>query len=848
MQKQGIVFILVLLLLSTFVMAAKDPYDAFDNFKTTKVGFLVAGSDTTNEPSDAYGIAWYRYFVSAGFNVVKVETSRVSGATYDGSNNFSTLAFLVIPYTADFSDITTIDTSVANGIGDVEIVLMHHGASIVDSLGFPAMAQVTSVDSFRFGGDTTSFPINYCSRRGYTTTSYSPNIYGIPKADSLLVKNNLVWASHNTIDTLVVAAYDTINVKRLFFSGSSIYPYEYVDYYGTTERSNGWASHDPLTALNRSISLILGTNTDSLFHFAGHGGEDYGLIGVDPFKNWLEMNGHRVDKADVAEDNGFNNYSDSSTYDGTNDWGTPDAFYFANDAFGATQLNEDTLDANNTKGFGFGIQVNDYFGLFTNNLGAVSNDTLIAPNASHLFLTGGVGLNDTLNVMSGGTWARSFQNTATLTTIYELEAVGTRYPIVVEEKGTKKVGILHSGANEYYTNTYARLWNNDMWNLIADAFGYLFVSGLDAPTNFALTAISTDSIRATWTDNATGENSYALYIYDDGNSTDYWFDQSIAANSEADTIRPLWPPNTRVIADVAVCSAAGDTVFSGTRDTAYTNAAVPPTPELEALSDSTIKLIINGKLDDNEFSDTSATGFTANSGTWDVLYPDLVMENETAAGGEVYKAYSSEVRDVEWRMTYSFSDTILFSSQNIIYHIWQNQSALGDDGYNVFCESDSIFFRRSDNGTHTNLVSAKVTDAENSHWHDVKVTRRWQSGPNDTTCTWTLYFDGTSQGTSTDVTYTSGITHIGFEVNKAGIHFDNVFIRGLWPSGNHFSTTYAVQEATLGTYVTATNNPSTLGTITWHTYATFDSTQGDTVAGLSPNTSYSFRTKALSGW
>jgi len=840
---------------------AKDVFDSFDNFGAIKVGVIVVG-DTTNAPTDAYGLHWYNYFKYLGFNVIKVDTNYCDQATYDGSNNWNTLDLAVFLPTADYTTMVGIDTSVANGIGEIPVIDMHQSATIADSLGLAsAIESAALIDSIKFGSDSTAFQLNYITPSKARKLFSTSTIYGIDDDNAgTYATNNLLHAVSNGVDTMVIALYDTLNnQKRLYFSGEDIYPFQYNPYPASS--AVYYWKFDGLTVLNKTISLMIGTNTDSLFYFAGLGGLEQSLL-TDMEKNWLECNGHRVELSDCSNSAiGIDgDYGDSLTYDGTVGWGTPEAVFFGSASLTGGTINFANLDSLVTHGVAIGHQPKYFVGGTQSDLTGATDDTLIAVATGHRIITGGAGINDTLEISSlapGDEDIGYFSDASDLTTIYDYytEGTPTTGPGVVEQKGTKKIGIIYYGNSQTVGKYYSQYKTSDFWDLLANAFGYIFSAGVDGfPITFALTAINTDSIAATWTDGATNETAYGVYIYEPTNAAGngYWFTTGLAAGVESDTLNPFWPPNSRVIADCAAI-AANDTVFSGSPDTAYTNAAVPPPPTVEALSDSQLIYTVNGYSFADAFRDSGVLNvpvpWTQTVGTWDVEWPNRLLEVESA-GGDIVVPYSTDnlTQDVEFRLSYAFSDSTLFTSQSMNFWVASNTQDFNDDGYYVYCDDDEVTFRRMDNGTDTDLITATIS-GDNSHWHNLKVTRDWHETPNDTECTWTLYWNGISKGTATDKTYTAW-DYMGVETSTVGQHADNFFIRGMTPSANHYLTKYAIYDSVNTKYLDLTTRPGKLTSATalWYLFSTLDSVLGDTLSGLAEFTLFYIQSKAKSGW
>lgn len=825
-------FIIFLLVSSILLMgAAKDPYDSFDNLGSKKIGLVV--NDTTSLSSTLES-GFNELLREVGFVVYKIDTSHMNDSTYDGGSTRWDSLDLVILCDGTFGS-TTPDTSKAGGIGDVPIIVLE--PSFWGEFGLPDCTGTGNNDSILVA-DTTNFITQIFNvNESVPISSSNQTIFFM---DSSYTGSNIISLSTDSADT--VAVMDTLDGQRRMAFGLPLAPDQYPG------GANGSFRADPFTFIARFISETIGTNTDSLFSFAyTHGTNTSSLVSYEkPIRPWLEINGHEVWM--FHED-----YLDSSIFKqprstANSDWDSLDAVIIF-DGVTSSQNSFDSLQLTTTD---MPIITGDWSysdRIFLGNVGGVWSaeaDCMKVVNASSR-LSNIWSLNDTLdmNVALTNRINKASWDVDALGGV----ALGTLVAYDVQYGLTHKDSIrwLFNGWLNAATSA-TQTFSDSGWSLLNRSFGWLFESFPTPPSNVTLTALNTDSMSVSWTDNSASEDNFAVMIVQPDSQ---YFSYPIA-NATIDTLFPFWPPNAEIIVDVAVVEGT-DTVFSSTgQDTGYTLAAIPPAPRTDMLNDTTMLFSLDGYVFEDRFSDeefTSDPVWTNYAGAFSVDTVYRRLESEGSNSG-IISIDASDEKDMVWETMIHYNDSSTFVGQQVNWYFMAKSlsGASVDSGYRVETDDNEVELLFSDGTTSTSYIF--YSNTWDYKWHTIKVIRDWTSSPFDSSVTWKLYFDGDSVGVkvenpplfnTADSTGMNGVSH--------RMWFDNFLHHHITPSVNHDSTHYAVQEQNSGNYVDWRANPDTLASTTeiWGTFNEWRSTGWDTLTGLNANTSYIIRVKARNG-
>lgn len=813
------------LAVSSGYLQARDPYDSFGRFH---VGLVV---QDTSSLDATYESPIYTALDNANMTVSKIDTNTMGDSTYNSlALRWDTLNAVILCFGTGGA---SVDTSKAGGIGDVPVLVLE--PSYFTTFGLPdTTASVATQDSFRVNGvfafiDTSAIWSADDSVAFYTSTDdYYP--IGAPSFDS-----NALLLTLDAADTVCV--FDTLNGQaRIAYSISDAAKWN-------NNQATGW------TFFNRALGRLAGVNADSLFSIGMSVDAHKVPASADrPLKDRLELNGHRVYL--VADDSTGN-----ANPDPNNLWSNMNGFIYwnANNTTLRTTPISDSINAlaisvtvsSLTKGLADSL---DLSAVDLSSAGSQEDTVAIVNNSASL--TSIYTNPDTVitgSVSSSSSILASLSSNAIKLGSYLPITSGTSLAIHKTNKwvyyGAMTSGVVSNGDPP-----------DENWDLYDRVLGWMFEGLPTPPSDVTLTALSTDSVKIEWDDNYTGEDGYSIFLYD----PDSMYFSHLGANITADSIDALWPPNSRVIADVAIVVGT-DTVFSSSGpDTAWTFAAVPPVMFTKNVTDTSMQVYLNGYLLDERFDDEDYSAdpvWTVQDGSAEIDTVKRHLRSTHATDSLVISTpfvdtSGDTLNDSEWLVSFQFSDSTS-DDQAFSLYLSHKASILDTSGYQFSVTSSSgicgIVRLATDGSTADGAISAVVIDAQNIFkWHDLKVTREFTASPFDSTVEWTLYLDGDSLTAYTDTAPFYGIDFIGLRLDKYDVRADVIQVRGLRPNANHDSTEYAIQDSTSGKYVQA---DSTLGVSTvWQTWSAWGGSSGIQVHGLVPDSSYVFRSKARNEW
>lgn len=842
MMRRCFEFVLILFLVicicfvsNVFILlgAAKNTFDSFDN--NIKVGLVVRDTSSLNS---TYEQPIYNILTSGGVIVTKIDTTTMDVAIYnDGGNNWNTFDAIVI---CGKTDSATVDTSVVNGIGDVPVLILE--PQYFSNFGFPDSTGTVNQDSFMVN-DTTTFITNVWADNDTIRVALANQTLAKIGGSGLTATNALITTMDGA-DT--VAVFDTLNGQSraaLSLNESNTW------LYGGKQTSIA-EERNLILLFNRMLSRLVGTYTDSLFSFGllNLSGTINQGDGQEGMYNHLAINGHDV----VVVDNAF---GDSTWYNwpDSTDWDSLSAVVLLHTAgndidslVDGTKTNISIFDTWSVNETGISI---------AQPQSTVEVDSIKITNISSSVFSGVFSLNDSIKVFATDTLMKQFDILELSTSGIELaRVVGASSKIVVAIHKSKKRSFCGLG---FDSNGFADKLNANGWKVWDRLFGWGFEAKPLAPTDVAMTAVNTDSMKITWADNATGEDGYSVFII----QPDSAYFSHLGSNAVSDTLFPFWPPSSRIIADVAVISGT-DTVFSSTgRDTAWTLAAIPPSPFTKNLTDTSMSFFVNGFLFDERFDDedfTSDPVWTVQSGSFEVDTLKRQLRNTTdpvPTGSSIstpFKDVSGDsLNDGEWFFSFKFSDSTAATNQSLKLHFMNNKNTLDSTGYQMEIQGDGdIFLIRTDDPGSVTLVSANVaiSSSEIFKWHTIKIVRDFNGSPQDTSVTFTVYLDGDSTMSASDKTYfTSDFLGIRVFSDTSDIRIDDIQFRQQRPSANHDSTHYAVQDSVTSKYVQDSSDQ--LGVSEdWRTWIEWGAANGDTLSFLKPDSSVVLRSKARNEW
>jgi hypothetical protein len=789
----------------------KDVRDSFD-YGTVLIDIGYVHDDTT---TIADGFI-YRWFNWTGANVIKIDTLWMDSTTYNGTNNWNSLDLVVIGnnvYPA------SVDTSLTNGIGDVPVIVLE--PNLWKEFGFPDSTGTVSDDTLIYNKQGASY---YTSMwNAGDTIDWAATNTAIAKFDSVFAGNVLAY-SLDKADTL--AALDTLDgVERIATDG--------ILAKNELFNMGGWNEGEFLSyVIARFIAKISTSDQDSIFQFTA--------ISIDELPKAvanLRSNGHTVDVVDTTE-------AKSATYEyvgNTVTWATDvEGVVIGNLTWAANAFGwlADRIELNSIPVL-TGAQYMFENWSYVSNSGRVSSselaDSLRIETIIHT-ITENLILNDTLQISTSNNIC-NYVYTLDTDSVIGLGTIedgngdfGVNYSWVVV-KNNRRAFLGHYSAGGSFTSNYF---------LSLDTTLYWLLSSLpQQASDVTLTALNTDSMEISWTDNSDNEDNFAVYVH----NPDSAYYSYPAAGVEKDTIFYIWPPNSKVTADIAVIEGT-DTLWSTTgKQTAYTDAAISESPRIWAKSNLELYYSLGGYGFEDTFIDSnysSSPTWTVQAGTWGVIGPDYWIESR-AVNDTLYSTYDHDLNTNMFRDSYisfdfQMQDTTYLSTQTARFYCMSDSADLAGTGYFVEIDSAALTFEKFNGASETVLVT--YTWDRDFHWHTVLLKYDWAQ----------LYYDGDSIGTSVDETYIPATgAYLGITASNAGIHFDNFLIYGITPGANHANTPFALNEQNSNDYVNF--NTGVLGAATiWGYYSDFGSFSGGTLTGLTANTAYLFRFKAKSGW
>ncbi len=830
-MKKFILLFLILCLLPLSVFAQ------YDNFFTLDSILFVVNDPTSLSSTKEEAL---RDFLqnTLGMSITLVDTAYLDDATHDGVTNWADYRLVII---CEGTGSHAIDVSSSNGLKDVPIFCFE--PDYWSDIGLPDSSGVIDVryDSTWTVNDTTHFITSMFS----AGDSILPIESGAGNFNVATFTGGSITATKTLLtnadpDTFMVV--DTVaNYIRVGFGYSGIR-------WGVRQDSQG-ALQDLIL---RGIAACYDTtglldNTYDVVIAVGGGTRQYKTD--DYVGSYLQALGHNVRWT-------IDDSMSSATFDlnGYYRWDAMDfavlsnTFTTADSASGRDPGSTDeVIDA------GIPILAND---ITNNSWGAYkirlsTTDVTIASNRPDIKIV------NVLSKISEGVFTlnESYQMGTNVNETYvtsgeiESEAVA----IGVDSITTTRYTWLHHKNKRnvylgYRSNTTLSIaFSDTAFLMIKRSLGWMMSSLPNQPSGVTLTVLNTDSVAVSWTDNATGEDGYSLFVH----NPDSAYYSHLGANITGDTVFYIWPPNSRFTADVAVVEGT-DTLFSVEgKQTAYTDAAVSESPRIWNKSNTETYYSIGGFAFEDRFIDSNYTSnptWSVQAGTWGVIGPDYWIESR-AGSDTLYSAYDHDdnanmFRDSYISFSFQMTDTTYLDQQTARFYCLSNAADLGGTGYFVEIDSTALTFEKFTGASETVLIT--YTWDRDFHWHTVLLKYDWAESPQDTSVTWTVSYDGTSIGTSSDETYlpASG-THLGITASNAGIHFDDFMIYGVTPGANHANTPFALQEKNSGNYVGFTLG--TLGATEWGYYSDFGSFTGGTLTGLTANTGYIFRFKAKSG-
>ena len=822
--------------ISELFAAVKDSFASFDNISI--IGLVVIDTSSLDV---TYEQPIFDALNNAGMTVVKIDTTTMDEATYDASAlNWSSLKVVIIPFGTDSA---TIDTSIANGINDVPLIILEPAYwrifDLPDSTGTTA-----SQDSFRLNGVVGFIDTSVIWSADDSIAFYSSNrayyVMGPPTHDV-----NALLLTLDAADT--VAVFDTLNGQPRFAFGLPDAS-KWSNNGKRRSHSSAW------TMVNRAISRLTGTWSDSLYKIGiSSTGEDLVAGATVQLKNHLELNGHQVIVCDDDSiKNGVKPHQDFN-------WTDLNGFIYWSGILNSAD-NDSVQDNINSviiaSAADLNTIANDYG--FASSGSAQSQDSVRiisnTVNITSVFTT----VPDTIKLFSSNVSVYQLTSPTNSVTLAELIDPSSTFPIWLSHKNKRHVyqGIANfDNAGSIADTTYWRIFNRSL--------GWIFEALPIQPSGFTLTVINTDSVGAVWVDNSSSENGYSIFIYE----PDSAYFSHLGASVTTDTLLPFWPPNSRIIADVAVISGT-DTVFSsGGKDTVYTLAVVPPQTFVINLSDTSMAFDVNGELLYEDFDDLNFSAspvWTVKNGSAEVdsslHLRSTHVSDTTRISTPFISSTGDSINDTSWFVSFKFSDSTAVTSQFFRLYFMATKSDLDDSsGYSVAITASSgavTLNRRSVNGVLTAIgTKTAVLDSNNIYkWHTLEIQRDWDQSPKDTTVTFRVLVDGDSLFSATDSTYfTSLFVGLEFSSGHTNIKADEIRIRQFRPSANHDSTQYAVQDSVNSKYVH--DSPDTLRTSEdWRTYFEWGgitarkTTTKDTLTALPADSAFVLRSKSRNGW
>ena len=818
LKKEILILLFVLISVMLVFGAAKDVRDSFDS-PTAVVGYVV-NDPTSLTTQEQYLDNWLDL---SGCTVNLIDTLYMDSTTYDGINNWSSLDVAIIAWgTSDAS----IDTSLANGIGEVAVLILE--PAFADSFGFADTSGTVSIDTVVIR-DISGFltePWGSADSVGVKTTGTT-----ISKLKPPTYASNAVMLNDALNDTIVV--YDTLNTQYRMAAPFSN-DLALLEFNPSTYANSELRGYEYL--FDRFISIAARTSEDSLFEIVAVNATNWIVTGVNPgIVSFLRMNGHTVSICDTSDGHA----TDFIYGETTIDWDNVELVYIGDNACHVSQLAwGDTIKIKLIPMIGFDNLFIRFLG-WEGSTTALSSDSIRIDNVDAR-VTKNYTLNDTIAFYSSDANINVVQFNSDAVHLASLEWEGAY--------GHWKAWLISFNKKELFLGLEAtqNVWTTDAWSALDSSLYWLLSPFPLQASDVTLTALNTDSVEISWTDNANNEDGYSVYVH----NPDSAYYSHLAADVTKDTIFYIWPPNAKVTADVAVVSAT-DTIFSLTgKQTVYTDAVIPEPPRIWNKSDTEQYYSIGGYEFEDVFSDSNYTSnptWTSVAGTWDVDNPDNWLE-AVATNDTMSIAYDHDVdlfRDAYISFDFQMADSTYLNLQTARFYLNSNTSDFTGTGYFVEIDSTALTFEKFTGASETVLIT--YTWERDFDWHTILLQYNWTQSPQDTSVIWTMSYDGTSTGTSTDETYLPATgTHLGMTASNAGIHFDNFWIYGVTPGANAVNTPFALNESNSGKFVDYDTGTLEAGT-TWGYYSDFGNFSGGTLTGLTKATSYIFRLKAKSG-
>lgn len=630
---------------------------------------------------------------------------------------------------------------------------------------------------FKFNGTTNGGSRGQCFSGGlgtdqiYSPTGiegYYPPTYGTMVTDSIYISNNTdslsnvfatgvrqVYSSAGNINFIastynnsttagnIIArgkdndtdytaiAIDTLNNKLRVAWG--LYD---VSKLSITE-NGGW------TLLNRTIGRLKGSEADSSLFigmaYSTSVGTQAGYI-----KNFYESNMHKVELVE-------NDSLMKDSWDGTNGW---DYFNLivTGPYYVATQENADTLRKYAISGSLKWLNMNigymdDFYGSnIINTYNFDRSDTGVVQSSSHVILDYlGYDANDTLVFFTDNIDNRFNSYRPSRTT----DSLVTLISTMSDTSGLVAAHINKTWA--YVNGDSVALWDSLYWDVFREVNKWLVTSSaLLQAVDVTVTTQGTDSLLITWSDVASGEDGYGIYLLNGGYYTgSEKLLTTVGANVEADTLGLFWPPSSLWYLDARVISG-GDTLASiSGGDSAFVLPAQPARPIVYALSDTAINILLNGYLFYDLFTDTTlATNPTwyRPEGKWYVeksynrLRSNNALDSTTITGTGISTRQAVTFNGTD---TYVYIDetagsldsTLDIGLQDYMYSFWMKRTAVSSAQERIVNKRNGLTLHDINldagnkinaeicDGTfpaHYGLVVSK-SEIDDTNWHHITV-------------------------------------------------------------------------------------------------------------------------------
>lgn len=837
-----VVFFSVYLSWIDLIFAQKDPFDSFGTYP--RIGLVVQDTSSLNS---TYEEPIYDALIEAGHTVFKIDTTSMDAELFDSNAlPWDTLDVAIICFGTDSA---AVDTSISNGIKEVPLIVLEPGYWPIffngqDSTGTTTNDSILITNTVGhafindiWGNDSVAVNNSDVTMYKLTFGAFYPNGTKVAR-----------WVEGTTLGGLI-AAKDTIgghNVRRVQWGLADASAW-------ATDQNSGW------TLFNRCLAWAAGASDDSLFVI----GETVALHGEAissnnkmerKVKNHLEQNGHEV-KLVSADSLG------QSAPDPDYKWSDLNAIVYVRGT-SPTRVTpvKDSVNAiiilGGSASTGPGEAADSLEITDGNPTTIVDQDSAIIVNVSHI-LTSPYDLNEIVDWTIGGDlqYSRSgavsgsVPNAIGLVNDYDFQ--GETFFTLITRKDERWA---YSGLSFIESGYGSGDLSPAGWQLFFDRpMGWILDNAVNPAGDVTLTALGTDSVKITWSDNSGDEDGFSIFVYEPDSA--YW--AHLAANTTADTIFYFWPPNSEVIADVAVISGT-DTIFSvGGKDTVYTNAAIPPPVFTKNLTDTSMYFNINGYLFDERFEDedyTASPVWTVISGSAEVdtvkRFIRATSTTDTTVLSTPFAASKDTLEDSEWYSTFRFSDSTT-SNQAFSFYLGHKSSIVDSSGYQIAVTSSTgliawVRLTTSGGSAQAALSTTGLDTDELFKWHDLKIVRNTTISPFDTTIVWNIYLDGDSLLGVTDNAPYHNIDFIGIRMDSNDVRVDNIQMKQIRPSGNSSFTQYAVQDSVTGLYIH--DAADTLRSAEdWRTYSELGGANGDTLTSLPKDSLIVLRSKSRNG-